>query len=185
MAFLFWAQKVKWKIFIFLFLFLWFKSCLDLANNKIDDAEIVQVLLDLPELACLYLNGNPVVRNIPQYRKTLIARIPTLTYLDDRPVFEKERLAAEAWFNGGKEAEQEERERQRLKTEEESHKEYLAFRNLMKLDKNTDNNNEKSSNGNLDENGEEMTPEIEKVEEIEEEEEEEHIPVRKAFHLEI
>ena len=31
------------------------------------------------------------------YRKTVVAALPALTYLDDRPVFELERLCAEAW----------------------------------------------------------------------------------------
>lgn len=36
--------------------------------------------------------------------------IPTLTYLDERPVFEIERLKADAWIRGG--AEEEERVRE-------------------------------------------------------------------------
>jgi dynein assembly factor 1 len=31
----------------------------------------------------------------------MIASIPTLTYLDDRPVFEEDRLYAEAFARGG------------------------------------------------------------------------------------
>ena len=48
-------------------------------------------------LSVLYLRGNPAVSAIRGYRKTLIARLPGLNYLDDRPVFETERLCAEAW----------------------------------------------------------------------------------------
>ena len=47
-------------------------------------------------------------KKIPSYRKTVIARIPTLTYLDDRPVFEEDRRRAEAFGKGGIEAEREE-----------------------------------------------------------------------------
>lgn len=63
----------------------------------------------MPNLKCLYLRGNPVVRNISNYRKVLIANILTLTYLDDRPVTTNERRTAEAWLKGGKDAETEER----------------------------------------------------------------------------
>lgn len=39
----------------------------------------------------------------------MIHRIPTLKYLDDKPVFEEERRYVEAFFRGGLEAEREER----------------------------------------------------------------------------
>ena len=51
----------------------------------------------MPRLSCLYLKGNPVVRKIRHYRKSLITRIPRLSYLDDRPVFDLERIAAPLW----------------------------------------------------------------------------------------
>ena len=60
-------------------------------------AQVLDTLKQLPELRCLYLKGNPVVSAIPQYRRTLVAALPGLTYLDDRPVFPIERRCAEAW----------------------------------------------------------------------------------------
>lgn len=70
---------------------------LDLQHNNIADPALLQLLQRLPDLRCLYLKGNPVVGKVPSYRKALIAALPELTYLDDRPVFEEERNCAEAW----------------------------------------------------------------------------------------
>jgi dynein assembly factor 1 len=71
---------------------------LDLQHNRVKDAAaLLELLRRLPALRCLYLKGNPAVGTLPSYRKTLIAALPGLTYLDDRPVFEEERRCAEAW----------------------------------------------------------------------------------------
>ncbi|CDI87227.1 leucine rich repeat protein, putative [Eimeria praecox] len=66
----------------------------------------VECFNSLPGLATLYLLGNPVTKQITQYRRTLIANLPALRYLDDRPVKEEDREAALAWFRGGWEEEQ-------------------------------------------------------------------------------
>jgi len=72
---------------------------LDLQNNKLEDGEgLLSVLRQLPSLKCLYLRGNPLVSSMRSYRKATIAALPGLTYLDERPVFELERLCAEAWW---------------------------------------------------------------------------------------
>lgn len=85
-------------------------TVLDLSHNQIDDEEIgPRVLFKMPQLACLYLQGNPVVSKIRHYRKTMIVNIRTLNYLDDRPVFPKERRLCDAWQAGGVEAERNER----------------------------------------------------------------------------
>jgi dynein assembly factor 1 len=64
----------------------------------------------MPHLAVLYLQGNEVTKKIKNYRKVMISRIPTLKYLDDRPVFDEDRRFAEAWAKGGLEEERKERE---------------------------------------------------------------------------
>jgi len=87
-------------------------SVLDLSENQIEDGALVDLLVLLPNLKVLYLQGNPVCGRIPQYRKTLIARVKTLTYLDERPVSDEERRLAEAWLEGGLEAEKKERDQQ-------------------------------------------------------------------------
>ncbi|KAG4072728.1 hypothetical protein HA402_001840 [Bradysia odoriphaga] len=86
-------------------------SVLDLSHNRIDDIVIVKVLAQMPELRVLVLTGNPVVNQIPSYRKTLILNCKSLTYLDSRPVFDVDRACAEAWKRGGYEEERMERMR--------------------------------------------------------------------------
>lgn len=72
---------------------------LDLQNNRLaDPSALLGLLRRLPQLKCLYLRGNPLVSALPSYRKAVIATLLALTYLDDRPVFEKERRCAEAWW---------------------------------------------------------------------------------------
>ncbi|KAK5929010.1 hypothetical protein CgunFtcFv8_010280 [Champsocephalus gunnari] len=85
-------------------------SVLDLSHNLLQDPEILLVLEAMPELRVLDLMGNEVVRRIPNYRKTMIVRLKQLTFLDERPVFPKDRACAEAWAVGGLEGESKERE---------------------------------------------------------------------------
>lgn len=47
---------------------------LDFQQNKLDDPEIVYLFGSMPDLRVLYLAGNPVVKKIPHYRKTIISR---------------------------------------------------------------------------------------------------------------
>ncbi|XP_034460455.1 dynein assembly factor 1, axonemal-like [Hippoglossus hippoglossus] len=85
-------------------------SVLDLSNNLLNDPEIIHVLEAMPELRVLNLMGNEVVRKIPNYRKMVIIRLKQLTFLDDRPVFPKDRACAVAWVAGGLDGERKERE---------------------------------------------------------------------------
>jgi dynein assembly factor 1 len=71
-----------------------------------------EVLVKMPKLKVLYMQNNEVAKGklIPSYRKTVIAKLSTLTYLDDRPVFVEDRRGAEAYYRGGIEAERAERD---------------------------------------------------------------------------
>lgn len=85
-------------------------SILDLSFNKIDDIMVVKVLGEMPTLHVLTMTGNPVVNSVTNYRKTMILECKSLTYLDSRPVFPRDRACAEAWKRGGFSAEKREHE---------------------------------------------------------------------------
>ena len=109
-------------------------SVLDLSNNKIDhdDAEaFIHILEAMDSLAVLYLTGNPIIKRIPNYRKTLTARLPNLKYLDDRPVFPDERRYAEAFCKGGIEAEREERIKVKQEEDERQEANHRYFREFV------------------------------------------------------
>ena len=93
-------------------------SVVDLSDNCIEDEAVLdEVLEKMPKLAVLYLQGNGVTRKIKNYRKTMISRIPSLKYLDDRPVFPEDRRYTEAFVRGG--VDEERRERDAVKKEKD------------------------------------------------------------------
>jgi hypothetical protein len=81
-------------------------TSIDLSHNYIEYHEdILNFFFKFQNILCFYFKGNPAIRKIKMYRKTLITGFKKLLYLDDRPVKELDRLAAEAWTEGGNELE--------------------------------------------------------------------------------
>ena len=111
-------------------------SVLDIQDNIIEDENILPEIFEkMPNLAVLYTQNNGFCKKIKSYRKTMIARLPNLKYLDDRPVFEEDRRFAEAWYKGGLEAEREERAKFKKEQEEAHMKNHQAFREMMEKHK--------------------------------------------------
>ena len=88
---------------------------LDLQNNELSDNPegILSLFEKIEKLKVLYLKGNEIVRLINNYRRTIIVKLKHLTYLDDRPVREEDRIGAKAYLEGGYAAEQKAREKYR------------------------------------------------------------------------
>ncbi|KAJ3110618.1 hypothetical protein HK100_002981 [Physocladia obscura] len=104
---------------------------LDISFNHLDDPEIIHIFEQMTELTVLNIMSNPVIPKIMNYRRTMVSRLKKLTYLDDRPVFDKERLATEAWAIGGMEAEREEKTRQREEERKEHDRNFEALKKLQ------------------------------------------------------
>jgi dynein assembly factor 1 len=97
---------------------------LDIQNNGISEnpEALLSLLERLEKLKVLYLKGNEIIRLINNYRRTLIVRLKHLTYLDDRPVREEDRIGAIAYLEGGYPAEMKAREKYRNDNERSSNK---------------------------------------------------------------
>ncbi|KAK1930520.1 Dynein assembly factor 1 [Phytophthora citrophthora] len=78
----------------------------DISHNLIDDSDTLTMLKAVPMLKALRITGNPVVSSTRSFRKTYIAALPQLSFLD-RPIFPIERASVTAWLSGGVEAERE------------------------------------------------------------------------------
>ena len=66
-------------------------SSLNLCHNQLNTPDVFGVLRAIPKLCSLQLKGNPVIAETRHYRKTTIAAMPRLGYLDDAPVFPQDR----------------------------------------------------------------------------------------------
>ena len=120
---------------------------LDIQSNKIDSNpnEIINLFSLLPNLRVLYLKGNDIIRQINNYRRTMILKLNNLTYLDDRPIREEDKIGAEAFLKGGFNAEREAREKYRngskkVLSEEEKKRIKMVVEETLKLNKDDENN---------------------------------------------
>ena len=130
-------------------------SALDISNNAIDCdnfEDFISILEQMDCLAVLYLQNNPICKKIPNYRKSLIARLKNLKYLDDRPVFPEDRRFAEAFYMGGIEAEKVERQKFKDEEEEKHRRQHEAFRAkfITRTSSSQVNNENSSDTSNID-----------------------------------
>jgi hypothetical protein len=80
-------------------------TCLNLSSNPLpDDSDLYTYLEKIPVLT-LFLKDTKFSRGMPNYRKEMICKLKSLTFLDERPVTKDERMLAEAWKEGGLQAE--------------------------------------------------------------------------------
>ncbi|CAM9645077.1 unnamed protein product, partial [Phaeothamnion confervicola] len=99
----------------------------DLSQNRLEGGAVLDVLRAVPALVALTVAGNPFVTSVPHFRKATIATMPRLRYLD-RPVFEQERLTAEAWAVGGAKAEQTARQNCQQRRRDDDRRHMTEFR---------------------------------------------------------
>ena len=105
------------------------------------ELQVLDVLEAMPALAVLYLQGNPLVKRTPHYRKTVVGRLRGLRYLDDRPVFADERARCDAWWAAmqrgeglaaANAAERAEIDRHRAEEAAKEERNFLAFADLVR-----------------------------------------------------
>lgn len=109
-------------------------TTLHLSGNSINSVseglKVINLLSTLPNLRALYLKGNGFVNEMDWYRKNTVSTIRTLTFLDERPIFENERRLNDAWKRGGREEEEAERKKINF---EKAEKKRLTRKSLVKI----------------------------------------------------
>ena len=102
-------------------------AAVDLSKNQLNGQDIIDCLAGIEKATSLNMAGNPVVSKVAYFRKKLIVACKTLKYLD-KPIFEEERLAVEAWAQGGLDAERETKEQLQQAMKEKEGKATKEFR---------------------------------------------------------
>lgn len=63
-------------------------TALDISDNKIaDEAFLPEILMKMSNIGVVYMQNNEFTKKISHYRKSIISKIPTIKYIDDKPVF--------------------------------------------------------------------------------------------------
>ena len=71
---------------------------LDLQHNQLEDPDLVEEIFSkMPNLAVLYVQGNPFIAKVKGFRKVLITKCKNLSYINEMPVYDEDRRTAEAW----------------------------------------------------------------------------------------
>jgi len=107
----------------------------DVSYNYIEDGDNLINFWGraLPKVACLYLHHNPCSRTLKDYRRRVISSLSCLRWLDERPVFDYERIGAEAWAVGGKEAEKAARIAHWQREKDEKTESFHRFRHVQQV----------------------------------------------------
>ena len=106
---------------------------IDLNQNRIGNMDSFQEMLSrtFPIVKVLYLTGNHVC-TVANYRRIVISSHKPLTFLDDNPVEELDRIAAEAWARGGRDAEMEARQEYHDRRKRERKASLSSFRQRLR-----------------------------------------------------
>lgn len=104
-------------------------TSLDVSYNKLSDLEQVnQELSTVAQSLCtLIFVGNTMVHSASNYRKSIIHLYPSLRFLDEYPVFPDERAKAEAFAQGGVQAEKEMMKKLSAEKDAERNKQFEYF----------------------------------------------------------
>jgi len=81
-------------------------TSIDLSKNQLSGNTIIDCLAGITKVTSINMGGNPIVSKVAYFRKKMIVACQSLRYLD-RPIFDNERATAEAWAQGGLDAERE------------------------------------------------------------------------------
>lgn len=106
-------------------------TVIDVSENRIEAPEVKDLLKEIPTLRVVYLQGNGCIRKISHYRKVIISLCKELRYLDDKPVFEDERIFAEAFAKGGLDEEKKARENYKKEKQEAELQRINDFREMV------------------------------------------------------